>query len=717
MKNIKNKKNLILSLITFLLLALAAFATTSGCALLQKTLEAPVLNLNSETKELTWETVLNAQSYKIYLNNNLIETVSENATGTPRLNHFDFSKHINNEEVNYKFYLIAAAQNYNNSVKSNEKTYKIVSNIVTLEKSLKINNQSKIVTGATVEEKTLSWNPVKNATEYYIMIFDNANGVNYFTAQTNAIDFSSCIIKNQILAFRVGVKNTNGEVCFSDAVFYNDAATSADYGDDVNVLKKTFETINFFQGKYFDNYLTSQEEMNQMMYYQFVNRIENIELAISRSYYTSLVNKYGKSDYVYLKGSERMNKLGGIGEGTSSFTETCDYSLEFDYDASVLPARHFYVGFGFKFIKDSNNEPTLVQKTSLTQSDLDKGYYQRVAYEKRPSTFDNFVSDNQPLTQVVTTSEQLYFAVENKVTPLFNSQDSSAYKMYAKAKQVLREIVTDNMTEYEKALSIFDWICLNSVYDHKTANSTSTQISFTNYTSFSLEGVLKDSLSVCDGFSKTYSLLCNMEGIDCFRFTGGIDRDGNGVFEGLHAWNKVKVSGNWYVVDITWSVIDTDANDFGQDGATQYNSNEFLNHAYFLVSDGDITEHIVSNKTLDQQCVAPNNYYYYITQTYNGTNNLLIKNKEQLNTLIFWMLENKIYGMDVIVDAKILNGFNDMVKQAKVDTHIEKANILTLANVDAYDQIVPTQYGPDSMQNIGVIYSVGLINLHKLDAA
>lgn len=714
----KKSKSLIFVLIAALLLISTTLFSACACSdLFRKTLSAPIININYNETTLTWETVANATSYKIYLNDSLVEEVNENAVGTPKLNTYNFSTLLNDEVSAYKFYIIAVAQGYNNSVKSNELTYRIISGATQIQKDFKINNQTKPVTGVSVSETTLGWNAVSSVQEYVVLIYDNLNGERYVTTDGTAIDFSSYIVKNQILAFRVGVKNEKGEVCFSDAVFYNDAQYSGDYGDDVTTLNSLFNTIHLFQGNYFDSYLTSQEEMNQMMYYMFINRIEDKELAISKTYYTSLVNKYGRSNYIYLIGNNY--KLGGIGEGTNSFTETCDYSLEFDYD-TVLPSRHFYVGFKFRFIKGTNNQPTLVQEKELTQSDLDIGYYNKVNYAKRNANYNNFVSDNYALTEYVTTSEQLYFAVENKITPLFNGTDSTAYKLYNKAKVLLREIISDQMTDYEKALSIFDWICLNSVYDNKIITYDSSTVSFTNYTSFSLEGVLNDGLSVCDGYSKTYSLLCNMEGLDCVRIAGGIDSNGNGrvdSYEGLHAWNKVKVNGNWYVVDITWSVIDTKANDFNQDGATKYNSNEFLNHAYFLVSDDDIIEHIASDTELNTQLKSPNNYFYYYNETYNGVNNLVIKNQNDLDTLIAWMLENKIYAIDIIVDRTLIEydyKFGDMVKVAKTNTGIDAANILTLANTDSNDNLIPTVYNTNS---VGVIYSLSLINLHKVTAA
>lgn len=56
-----------------------------------------------------------------------------------------------------------------------------------------------------------------------------------------------------------------------------------------------------------------------------------------------------------------------------------------------------------------------------------------------------------------------------------------------------------------------------------------------------ISGVLFDRSTVCTGYAKLFSLLCNRAGITCVTVTS------NG-----HAWNKVRMGGVWYNVDCTW---------------------------------------------------------------------------------------------------------------------------------------------------------------------
>ena len=180
------------------------------------------------------------------------------------------------------------------------------------------------------------------------------------------------------------------------------------------------------------------------------------------------------------------------------------------------------------------------------------GYTMREDDEKYDSQDYVFASDSQFLYTNVSSSEQLYWAVENKVTPICET-GNRAEIIYNKAKDVLNSIISDSMTDYEKVLSIYDWINANTVYDYYALTSEAyAQTSIDKwghyYTAiesatllpvYYLEGVFMTGYAVCDGFSKAFSLLCNMEGIDALRIVGTVNGEG-------HAWNKVEIDNKWY---------------------------------------------------------------------------------------------------------------------------------------------------------------------------
>lgn len=83
-------------------------------------------------------------------------------------------------------------------------------------------------------------------------------------------------------------------------------------------------------------------------------------------------------------------------------------------------------------------------------------------------------------------------------------------------------------SDFEKALWFHDWLIYNACYDE-------------SLTYYSADSILLRGTGVCDGYSKAYQLLLREAGISTQRCTGG-----------NHAWNYVKLDGEWYHIDPTW---------------------------------------------------------------------------------------------------------------------------------------------------------------------
>lgn len=183
---------------------------------------------------------------------------------------------------------------------------------------------------------------------------------------------------------------------------------------------------------------------------------------------------------------------------------------------------------------------------------------------------------------VVYNSEQLFMTVVYGRKPIFNDTTSVAYQIYVNAREILSKINSDDMSDYQKVKNIFDYIIGHNTYNnviisYMSLTSDYTQSTYGNYSDFYLEGILYDldrQVSVCDGISKAFALMCNIEGIDAIKINGTVGSEGG---YGDHAWNKVKIGDNWYTVDITWSDFTfTDNDTLTYEAAT---------HRYFLVSD------------------------------------------------------------------------------------------------------------------------------------
>ena len=89
-----------------------------------------------------------------------------------------------------------------------------------------------------------------------------------------------------------------------------------------------------------------------------------------------------------------------------------------------------------------------------------------------------------------------------------------------------------DMTEKEKALVYYDWICDNCAYDYHAKEDS---ISHIPYSLFAKQ------TAVCDGYTGAYNLLLKLEGIQC-----------STIIQGDHIWSVAILDGTEYHIDTTW---------------------------------------------------------------------------------------------------------------------------------------------------------------------
>ena len=166
--------------------------------------------------------------------------------------------------------------------------------------------------------------------------------------------------------------------------------------------------------------------------------------------------------------------------------------------------------------------------------------------QRRGEDFAEFPIDiGDYSTREVYNSEELWWAVEHGFRPEFAIENSDAERIYNKAKDILRNIISKDMNDFEKALAIYEYIISAVAYDNDTYENIEAIPSAKN-ACYYLEGVFDYGRAVCDGKSKAFVLLCGIEGIDAVREFGYDERANLG-----HAWNYVKIDGEWYCVDTT----------------------------------------------------------------------------------------------------------------------------------------------------------------------
>lgn len=117
--------------------------------------------------------------------------------------------------------------------------------------------------------------------------------------------------------------------------------------------------------------------------------------------------------------------------------------------------------------------------------------------------------------------------------------------VYEKAQQVLDEIISSDMSDYDKELAVHNYMTDNIGYDETALGRTEADAGAP--TSATPYGALVLDTAICYGYSTTFQLLMDMLGIECLTVDGTIE-DTNRA----HSWNMVNLDGDWYHVDVTW---------------------------------------------------------------------------------------------------------------------------------------------------------------------
>lgn len=187
-----------------------------------------------------------------------------------------------------------------------------------------------------------------------------------------------------------------------------------------------------------------------------------------------------------------------------------------------------------------------------------------------------------------------------------------------KIAEVTSQIITDDMTELEKELAINRYLCDTCVYDDEALENAEQHdfkyVDSEYNDSFTAYGALLNGRCVCAGYAAAFKLLADAAGLDCVVVTG--------VLEGTlpHAWNKVRIDGEWEILDVT------------------NNDNEFLANALLNLPDeaGNRTLTEDSDYVLDgymRNYAATNGLreYYRINNMYYPYDQIGEKLAEQLN--------------------------------------------------------------------------------------
>ena len=150
-------------------------------------------------------------------------------------------------------------------------------------------------------------------------------------------------------------------------------------------------------------------------------------------------------------------------------------------------------------------------------------------------------------------------------------------------------------SDYDKVKFVYEYLIRNTEYDLSAPDNQN------------IYSVLCGGRSVCQGYAKTMQLLLNRMGVECTLVLGTVV-GGEG-----HAWNLVKVDGEYYYVDATWG----DASYYSASGEQMPVEFPDVSYDYLCVTTGEIGKtHIISDKVSMPQCTATAANYYVKNGSY-----------------------------------------------------------------------------------------------------
>ena len=223
--------------------------------------------------------------------------------------------------------------------------------------------------------------------------------------------------------------------------------------------------------------------------------------------------------------------------------EPNQYALDYDFE---------YIKTTDDFIADNRQEILNIIYTSLNNG-YDNFYFY-CHYEECQED----VSDITEPENLITISNYIHpYNVYRRVYVSTNSFDKveirieKAYtndninSINQRLDQIIKEIITDDMSDKEKITVFHNYIIDNTVYD---SNYLETNLNDIDNPSHKALGPLFFGKALCGGYADVMAIFLNRLNIPNYRISSSD-----------HIWNFVYLDNNWYHLDLTWDDPVTDS--------------------------------------------------------------------------------------------------------------------------------------------------------------
>ena len=478
--------------------------------------------------------------------------------------------------------------------------------------------------------------------------------------------------------------------------------------------------IVFMYGNKFSHKISNAEDLKNLIWYHYLYN-HNVLSYNSINYNLKI---YCDVDLDTIAGQISQEVADAVGKASTNaikmdiigkallmqYPEVISYGLEYvDKDSNPLiclnEEENIYI-FRYDDNKDDNKTQTIVTSNKIYNSHVNMVN----KFDQRDVNYQFAIDQKDSIN--VTTTEQLFMALQYNKQPNFVGNSAYAQAVYNNAKFILRQICSDNMSDYEKVLQIYDFVTKRIALNHEIIEQVAKDEDVYGLRDLFLEGVLynynnstglfydydkegneiskisefKSQTATSQGLAKLFVTLCSIEGIDSIKV--------NGLLNGVeHSWNKVyidipddNVEGkNWFVIDLARAINDSISIEQNQSTTTY----QATSHKYFLTTDIILGATITSyHKSLGANAsyVANTTFDYYSYQTYSGVYNG--------TTLIFKQNFVVDDGNDIekaLIYAMLITGNKDRVMiDVDAEAYINGFTTNGQINVDAINNQIHT---------------------------
>ena len=223
--------------------------------------------------------------------------------------------------------------------------------------------------------------------------------------------------------------------------------------------------------------------------------------------------------------------------------EPNQYALDYDFE---------YIKTTDDFIADNRQEILNIIYTSLNNG-YDNFYFychyeecqEDVSDITEPEnliTITNYIHPYNTYRRVYVSTNS-FDKVEIRIEKAYTNDNINSINQ--RLDQIIKEIITDDMSDKEKITVFHNYIIDNTVYD---SNYLETNLNDIDNPSHKALGPLFFGKALCGGYADVMAIFLNRLNIPNYRISSSD-----------HIWNFVYLDNNWYHLDLTWDDPVTDS--------------------------------------------------------------------------------------------------------------------------------------------------------------